>query len=180
MLRYAVAAAAVMTMGALPAAAQTHHDWNTASTVGAGILAAAALGIPVARDDLWEGGGEALGSMAVGGGSAYLLKRVIHEQRPDGSDNRSFPSEHAAISFAAAATLEKRYGWKYGIPAFALASFVGVARVEARKHYWYDVVAGAALGTASGFVITSRYDGRVRLTPWAGSGGGGAAMSMKF
>ena len=84
------------------------------------------------------------------------------------------------MSFAAAASLEKRYGWEAGAPAFILASFVGVARVEARKHHWYDVVAGGAIGTASGLLITSRRDDRVRLVPWADKGGGGVALAMRF
>ncbi len=42
--------------------------------------------------------------------------------------------------------MRKRYGWDYGIPAYAAASFVGYSRVESGKHYAHDVVAGAAIG----------------------------------
>ena len=86
----------------------------------------------------------------------FVLKELVHERRPDGSDNKSFPSGHTSVSSAAAATLEKRYGWKAGLPALAVASFVGLARVETDKHYVHDVLAGAAIGSISGFLLTSR------------------------
>ncbi|WP_174274237.1 phosphatase PAP2 family protein [Sphingomonas bacterium] len=70
-----------------------------------------------------------------------LLKKIFPEERSDHSDCKGFPSGHSAEAFAAAATLENRYGRKAGLPAFALAS-LATARVEGRKHHWCDVVAG--------------------------------------
>ncbi len=153
--------------------------WATASDVGRDVLVIAALGVPTVKRD-WSGLAEAGGSLAVAGGTTYLLKQAIDERRPDGSDNNSFPSGHTSISFASAATLENRYGWQVGVPAFAVASFVGVARVEARKHYWYDVVAGAALGTAGGFLLTDKRDDRVHLVPWGDHSGGGVTVAVRF
>lgn len=100
--------------------------------------------------------------------------------RPDGSDRRSFPSSHTATSFAAAASLQNRYGWQLGVPAQLVAAFVGLARVKADKHHWYDVIAGAAIGEASVFLITTRHDANVRILPWGDSKGGGVAMAMRF
>ncbi len=155
------------------------HGWDQASSVGRDLLVAAALGVPAVQGD-WTGDLQAGGSMLVAGGATYALKRVFPEDRPDHSDRQSFPSGHTSVSFAAAASLENRYGWKAGLPAFAVASFVGFARVEARKHHWYDVVAGAAIGTGSGFLLTSKRNSAVRLTPWADSGGGGVALAARF
>jgi membrane-associated phospholipid phosphatase len=56
---------------------------------------------------MWQAGG----SILVGEGIAQGLKHSVHERRPDGSGNDSFPSGHAAVSFAAAATIHRRYGW---------------------------------------------------------------------
>ena len=84
------------------------------------------------------------------------------------------------MSFAAAATLQNRYGWKVGLPAQLLATFVGVSRVEARKHHWYDVVAGAAIGEASGFLLTSKHDDAVRIVPWGELHEGGVSVSAHF
>ena len=155
------------------------HGWDKASSAGRDILIGAALGVPAIQGD-WRGDLEAGGSLLLAAGVAYGLKRTFPEERPDHSDRRSFPSGHSADAFAAAATLENRYGWKAGLPAFALASFVATARVEARKHHWYDCVAGAAIGTGSGFLLTSRHDSHVRLTPWGDTSGGGVALTARF
>ena len=170
--------AAAALIAASPAAADP-HGWDQASNIGRDALVVAALGVPAVQGD-WAGGLQAGGSILVAGGATYGLKRIFPEERPDHNDRQSFPSGHTATSFAAAATLENRFGWKVGLPAFAVASFVGVARVQARKHYWYDVVAGAAIGTGSGFLLTRARNSNVRLTPWADSGGGGFALASRF
>ena len=153
--------------------------WGKASSAGRDVLVAASLGIPAIRRD-WRGDLQAGESLLAAGGTTFALKELIHERRPDGSDDKSFPSGHTSVSFAAAATLEKRYGWQAGLPALALASFVGLARVQADKHYVHDVLAGAAIGSVSGLLLTSRHDGRARLTPWSAHGGGGIDLSMRF
>lgn len=170
---------AILALMCPTAAMSSPHGWVQASDIGRDVLVAAALGAPAIRGD-WQGDLQAGGSMIAGSGAALILKQVFPEQRPDRSDRKSFPSGHSATAFAAAATLENRYGWKAGLPAFALASLVATARVEGRKHHWYDVVAGAAIGSGSGFLLTSRRNRAVRLTPWADSGGGGFALAAHF
>ena len=170
---------AVACVGVGSPAQASDKGWNDASGIGRDILVVAALGVPAVQGD-WRGDLQAAGSMGAAFGISYGLKELVHERRPDKSDDKSFPSGHAAVSFAAAATLEARYGWKIGIPAFALASFVSAARVEARKHHWYDVVASGAIGTASGFLITRRRNDGVRLIPWADTGGGGVSMGTSW
>jgi membrane-associated phospholipid phosphatase len=176
-LRTAIAIVAGCTIAAPVAASD--HGWNTAGGIGRDVLVAAALGVPAVQGD-WTGDLQAGGSI----GMAFLVsegfKHVVHEERPDNSDDKSFPSGHAAVSFSAAATLENRYGWKVGLPAFALASFVGASRVEARKHHWYDVAAGAAIGSGSGFLLTTKRTGNVRLVPFADSQGGGISLATRF
>jgi membrane-associated phospholipid phosphatase len=155
------------------------HGWSQASSIGRDLVVAAALGVPAVQGD-WIGDLQAGGSLLLAEGASYGLKRAFPEERPDHSDRRSFPSGHSAQAFAAAATLENRYGWKAGLPAFAAASFVAVARVEARKHHWYDCMAGAAIGTGSGLLLTSNHDQRVRLMPWGDASGGGLALVGRF
>ena len=63
----------------------------------------------------------------------------------------------------------------------AVATFVGVARVKADKHHWYDCVAGAGIGLASGFLITrDRKDRVAMLTPLGDTNGGGISLAMRF
>ena len=88
------------------------------------------------------------------------LKEAIPEERPDRSNNKSFPSDHTSSSFAAAATLHKRNGWEFGFPAHLVAAFVGVARVKEDKLFAQEVIAGAFIGEAAGWILTSRRNER--------------------
>ena len=90
-------------------------------------------------------------------GSSLLLEHFVHEQRPDKSDYKSFPSDSTAVAFSAASFLQIRYGWDYGAPAYAVAAFVGYSRVEAKKHHWGDVLAGALIGWGASEITTVRY-----------------------
>lgn len=163
---------------ASPASAST-KGWDNASTIGEGVMIAAALGVPAVQQD-WKGDLYAAESMGVAFGLAYGLKKAFPEWRPDRSDRQSFPSGHASVSFAAAATLQNRYGWKVGLPAQLLATFVGVARIQARKHHWYDVLAGAAIGETSGFLLTKKRSEGVQVMPWGDTKGAGIALGMRF
>lgn len=82
----------------------------------------------------------------------YSLKHTIHEMRPDGTDNHSFPSGHTAVAFCGATTLMHEYRkvspW-IGVAGYAVATTVAVDRVRRNRHHWGDVVAGAAIGVAS-------------------------------
>ena len=85
-------------------------------------------------------------------GTAIALKKTVDATRPNGLPE-SFPSGHAASAFSGAAYLQRRYGLKYGLPAYALATFVGYTRVENDKHYWRDVAASAVIGTVFAYVF---------------------------
>lgn len=91
-------------------------------------------------------------SFAVNAGVTYALKRTIHERRPDGTDNRSFPSGHTSIAFCGATSLMHEYykvsPW-IGVAGYAVATTVAVDRVRRNRHHWGDVVAGAAIGCLS-------------------------------
>ncbi|MFD1103843.1 phosphatase PAP2 family protein [Sphingobium olei] len=153
--------------------------WRDASDIGRDALVIGALALPTVEGD-WTGTLQAGGSVGAATLLSLGLKETFPEMRPDGSNRKSFPSSHAATSFAAAASLHNRYGWRVGVPAQLVAAFVGLARVKADKHHWYDVVAGAAIGEESGFLITTRRDANVRILPWGDSAGGGVAMTMRF
>ena len=73
---------------------------------------AALAGTLITRD--WQGLKQGAFSAAATAGVTLLLKYTVKEERPDRSDWHSFPSGHSAVSFATAAYLQRRYGWKFG------------------------------------------------------------------
>jgi membrane-associated phospholipid phosphatase len=77
------------------------------------------------------------------------LKAAVPERRPDGEDDDSFPSEHAAECTAAAMIIEREYPGRVGALAYALAAAVSISRVEAKKHHPRDVLAGALIGASA-------------------------------
>lgn len=113
-------------------------------------------GVCIAQD--WQGLKQGLFTALAVGGANILLKYTVRELRPDNSNYQSFPSLHTSATFACAGFLQRRYGWKFGAPAYALALYTGVGRVLAKKHHWWDVAAGAAIGVAGAYIFT---------TPWA-------------
>lgn len=106
------------------------------------------------------------------------LKNLINKKRPNGSD-KSFPSGHTSAAFQGASFIHKRYGLNYAVPAYIGASFVGYSRVESNKHYWEDVIAGAALGMASSFYFTKSYKG-FNISPFSGNGVHGISVSKTW
>jgi membrane-associated phospholipid phosphatase len=82
------------------------------------------------------------------------LKVTVQRDRPDHSDSMSFPSGHAASAFATATVLQRYYGWKVGAPAYALGSYVALARMSFNRHHATDVVMGAGFGIAAARTVT--------------------------
>lgn len=118
---------------------------------------------------------EAVGStLAV----VYALKFTVNRQRPDGG-TQSFPSGHTAAAFAGAGFLQRRYGWAYGAPAYAVAAFVGYSRVRARRHWTSDVLAGAAIGVGANLAFTHARR-RLDLVPVFVPGGVGWMVQARW
>ncbi len=82
-----------------------------------------------------------------------VLKVAVGRERPNGQDNKSFPSGHTSNAFALAAVAERHYGWKVGVPAYALAGVIGISRLHEDKHWLSDVAAGATLGYLVGRTV---------------------------
>jgi hypothetical protein len=112
--------------------------------------------------------------------TVYALKPIINRTRPDGG-RYSFPSGHTAMAFAGAGFLQRRYGWAYGLPAYAAGVFVGYSRVHTHHHYTSDCVAGGALGVAANLAFTHRWRGKdVAVTPLVGERRAGLALSAAW
>jgi membrane-associated phospholipid phosphatase len=130
-----------------------------------------------------------LKSEAIMLGSVYIVKTLTHVQRPDGSDNLSFPSGHTAQAFLAASIVHTEFRDKsqwYGIGAYTLATSVAAFRMINDKHWESDVIAGAGFGILSahlaylshrnrwGHKPTGRGVGETSFVPmWSPAGGVG-------
>lgn len=93
------------------------------------------------------------------------LKLAVARERPDGSNRLSFPSGHTANSFALTTVLTRRYGWRLGVPLYALTVTVPLARMHGDRHFFSDVVAGAFIGTAAGLAVTPSGTPRLNVAP---------------
>jgi membrane-associated phospholipid phosphatase len=85
----------------------------------------------------------------------FALKSMFERQRPyDGTGaghffagGGSFPSEHAAVSWAVAGVMAHEYpGTLTKLISYGLASAVTLARVTGKEHFSSDAVVGGALG----------------------------------
>jgi membrane-associated phospholipid phosphatase len=136
---------------------QAGNSIEAAGEVLTFLLPATAAALTVGLKD-GQGALQLGASAAVTLGVTYGLKYTVNETDPNGDDH-SFPSTHTSLSFASAEYMRKRYGWEFGIPAYAAATFVAISRVEAKEHYVQDVLAGAAIGIASSYLLSQPYQG---------------------
>ena len=122
-----------------------------------------------------------------------LLKIGVGRERPDGSNANSFPSGHSSGAFAAAAVAEEnveslplsnveRISLRTGF--VVLASGTAWARVEAKKHFPTDVLAGAALGNFVSLFIHNAFLGldenAIDFSVLPGRNGGTFAIDVMF
>lgn len=90
--------------------------------------------------------------------SSDALKLAIPRTRPDvhalvaRPHSHSFPSGHAATSFACATVIAALVP-RARVPLFLLASLVAWSRVYVGVHYPFDVLAGALYGVALGVCL---------------------------
>jgi hypothetical protein len=106
-----------------------------------------------------------------------FVKNFTNRRRPNGEDNRSFFSGHASMTFTASAFLYREIAdYLNGLPLaykdpflcttlktaaftglYGWAAYVGYSRIYDNKHYFSDVLVGAAVGTLVGNWIYSSY-----------------------
>jgi undecaprenyl-diphosphatase len=98
---------------------------------------------------------------------ATLIKDATGRARPPvhrlgaAVSSSSFPSGHAATSFACATVLAS-FAPRLRLAFFALAVLIAFSRLYNGDHYPLDVLAGAALGALVGFVVLGAVAGRHR------------------
>lgn len=113
----------------------------------------------------------------------YGLELAVRKDRPDGSGHHAMPSTHTAVAFDGASFLMRRYGWKWGVPAYVVSSYVAWGRVYSQRHDWWDVLGGAAIGAGAAMIFTRPFvrNADVSVAPTSfGEYGGGLTARITF
>ena len=117
-------------------------------------------------------------SVAIADVAATALKAAIDVQRPSSRyvspktlvpapHDHSFPSGHAATSFAAATVLSALVP-RFAPAWFLLAVAIAFSRIYVGVHYPLDVVGGAALGVATALLLLAASRRQLRAATRAG------------
>ena len=108
------------------------------------------------------------------------IKFATGRQRPDGSNHQSFPSGHAAVTFATATVIERHLGWRKAILGYTIASYVAASRLHDNRHYLSDVIFGAAVGSIAGRTVVHHPSDYWAFTPVSVPGGGVALLVTRI
>jgi membrane-associated phospholipid phosphatase len=122
-------------------------------------------------------GGDLLRAQILSQGVVQAGKMLTTRTRPDGSNNHSLPSGHTASTFATATVIQRHFGWKAGVPAYAFGAYVAASRMGENRHYLSDVLMGAALGIAAGRTVTVDVGG-AKFGLGVAPAAGGAAVTF--
>jgi membrane-associated phospholipid phosphatase len=118
-----------------------------------GSIATFAIGRALGKPRATEVGADLVRAQLVNAVFTQGLKLTVNRRRPDG-DPFSFPSGHSSGTFASATVLQRHFGWKAGVPAFAVAAYVAGSRLQEQRHYASDVILGAGIGIVAGRAVT--------------------------
>ncbi len=83
---------------------------------------------------------------------AWTFKLLVDSPRPNGVDNRSFPSGHTGTTFMGAELVRQEYGAGWGTAAYVMAGGIGLARMYNNEHWFSDILAGAGMGILSAHI----------------------------
>jgi membrane-associated phospholipid phosphatase len=124
-------------------------------------------------------GADLIRAQSVNGVITDGLKVLTSRTRPDG-DQRSFPSGHTSTAFTTAAVLQRHLGWKVGIPAYTIATYVGASRVVEYRHFATDVIIGASIGLTAGRAVTVNVHRKpLAISPVVGAGTIGVSVTSR-
>ena len=131
----------------------------------------------------------------------FGIKQITNRRRPIDEESRagfwsggdSFPSGHAATSFAVATIFAYEYRDHIAVPvtAYAVATLVSLSRVSARRHWVSDIFVGSSSGFLIGRYVYKHHHnpdlpgspvgGKVsRLVPEIGFARGGPAVTWAW
>jgi hypothetical protein len=116
-------------------------------------------------------GADLLRAQVVSGALTEAIKLAVRRERPDGGGRDSFPSGHASTAFASATVLARHLGWRWAVPAYIVASYVAVSRLQGNRHYLSDVVFGGTVGFVAAQTATRQRTSSFAVVPVALPGG---------
>jgi membrane-associated phospholipid phosphatase len=177
---YIIILTIILTMNVITVHAQDKSNTEKAGDIIQILIPATAYATTFLLDDS-KGRNQFYKSFFTNLGVTYALKYAVNKPRQENNGDLSFPSGHTSASFQGATFIYRRYGFKYSIPAYIGAAFVGWSRVEGEsdKHDFTDVAAGALVGVLSSYCFTSPYENMV-ITPIADSKNVGIYLSYKW
>jgi membrane-associated phospholipid phosphatase len=126
--------------------------------------------------------------------TAYGLKYAVRRRGPDATSDPnawgrgrddSFPSTHATAAFAVGTVLAESgsddFRWLRRLLGYGLGVATDYERLKHNAHWLSDVVAGSALGAASGYFVLNRHErpeqrNEIALVPVEG----GAELTFKL
>jgi hypothetical protein len=138
-------------------------------------LPVTAVGISLYKGD-WKGLREFAVSAGLTVGSAFLIRQIVRQHRPDHSDFHSLTPPDLALADASSDYLWSRYGWRYGVPAYIASAAVSYALTDAKKNHWYDTLASGALAFSFDYALVDRYHPRRYRVSAEPQPGGGAML----
>lgn len=153
---------------------------DTATIIEFGMLAAPGAFLLVPEADWLSDGLMYAATGVVAYGARTVAKKMISRTRPcmyydsypaemteDNDWNESCPSGHTTMCFASAAFISYMFNTRYPdskwklpavLSAYGIATVTGAMRVASGNHFVTDVLAGAALGTLTGYAVPWTYD----------------------
>lgn len=109
-------------------------------------------------------------SLTIARWASRVVKLGVGRERPDMSDNVSFPSGHTTTAFSvaiSAGVVSRMRGYKsqpyVWIVGMSLAATSGYLRIAADKHWLTDTIGGVFLGTAVGLTVPLLMDRQLEL-----------------
>ena len=119
-------------------------------------------------------------SLGLSAATTLALNAIIDKDSPNGSSTDAFPSGHSTIAFSSAAYLQRRYGWRSGVPAYVIAGYVGYLRVDTDDHDVTDVIGGAAVGILSSYLMTRPYGENFQASMWTDGESAGVWFQLRW
>jgi membrane-associated phospholipid phosphatase len=157
-VRPIVCLCAVLSTGL--AQADDPTPWRNASDLSAAVLTLTGLTAPLLEDGHagWSRSVRTFDGLAIDATLTEGLKFLTKEKRPYDDHRDSFPSLHASVSFEIAAA-ESYFHPSQAPLWYGAAALISYSRIPAHEHHWQDILAGAALGYASGHLAASSREG---------------------